>query len=214
VIVAAAIAVVDESGMQQLSMRQVAERLGTGAASLYGYVSSKGQLLELVFDELVGQVPLTEPDPARWREQVVEMMSDLRRVLVAHRDAALAGLGRIPTSDKTLRAAEALVATLRAGGLDERAVALGMDQLVLYVCADAFEESVLVDAGMDPHAVAAYHAQVHTFFEALPAVQFPVLASLANALTSPDGDERFAFGLDVLLSGLEAVGRRREREDG
>src|SRR5215469_8232639 len=75
-IVAAAIDVLDEAGMAGLSMRKVADRLGTGAASLYAYVSGRDELLELVFDELVGQVELPEPDPKRWREQLMEMMYD------------------------------------------------------------------------------------------------------------------------------------------
>jgi len=65
-IVAASIEVLDEAGVAGLSMRRVADQLGTGAASLYAHVSGKDELLELVFDELVGQVPLPEPDPAIW----------------------------------------------------------------------------------------------------------------------------------------------------
>src|ERR1700749_5234049 len=99
-IVAAAIEVLDETGVSGLSMRGVAQQLGTGAASLYAHVSGKDELLELVFDELVGRVPLPEPDPKIWREQVRQMLRDLRAVLISHRDAALAGLGRIPTSPK------------------------------------------------------------------------------------------------------------------
>ena len=69
-IVTAAIEVLDEGGVAGLSMRRVAEHLGTGAASLYAHVSGKEELLELVYDALVGQVPLVEPDPATWREQL------------------------------------------------------------------------------------------------------------------------------------------------
>ena len=130
---AAAIEVLDEAGVVGLSMRRVADRLGTGAASLYAHVTGKEELLELVFDELVGQVPLPEPDPKIWREQVRQMLRDLRGVLISHRDAALAGLGRIPTTPKALVAAERLAATLRAGGLSDRVIALGLDQLTLYV---------------------------------------------------------------------------------
>ena len=193
----------DEAGIEKLSMRQVAERLGTGVASLYGYVSSREELLELVFDELVGRVPLPDPDPKHWRQQVFEMLDGLRHQLAAHRDAALAGMGRVPTSGKTLRAAEVLVTTMRAGGISDRNIALGFDQLVLYVCAYAYEESVFAHSGMQPEAVADYYRQVHTFFHALPPGEFPTLASLADAMTGPDGDERFAFGLDAILKGLE-----------
>lgn len=207
-IVAAAIAVLDESGIERLAMRHVAQRLGVGVASIYGYVANREELLDLVFDELVGQVRLPEPDPARWREQAVAMLTALRRILGDHRDAALAGMGRIPTTPNTLRAAEALGATLRAGGLSDRAIALGFDQLTLYVCAHAFEESLFANVGMSPEAVAQYHQQVDAFYRALPASEFPVVASLADEIVGADGEERFAFGLDVLLSGLEALSAR------
>ena len=85
------------------------QRLNTGAASLYAYVSGKDELLELVFDELVGQVALPEPDPATWREQLIKLLRDFHDVLVSHRDAALAGLGRIPTTPRALVAAEGIV---------------------------------------------------------------------------------------------------------
>jgi len=204
-IVTAAIEVLDEAGVAGLSMRRVADQLGTGAASLYAHVSGKDELLELVFDELVGQVPLPEPDPKVWREQVRQMARDLRGVLMSHRDAALAGLGRIPTSPKTLAAAETLVAVLRAGGLSNRAIALGVDQLTLYVAAEAFEEGLMEHGGMTSTDVQRYYDDVHAFYLRLPADRFPVLASVAAEMTGPDGDERFEFGLDVLIAGLESV---------
>lgn len=204
-IVAAAIDALDEGGMAGLSMRRVAERLGTGAASLYAHVSGREELLELVFDELVGQVALPQPDPSIWREQIHQMMGGLRAVLVSHRDAALAGLGRIPTSPKVLTAAEVLVAVMRAGGLSDRVAALGLDQLILLVSATAFEDGLMEHGGMSPEEVDRYHADVHVFYEALPAERFPVLASIAAEMTGADGDERFEFGLSVLIAGLEAL---------
>ncbi|HUA70445.1 MAG TPA: TetR/AcrR family transcriptional regulator [Solirubrobacteraceae bacterium] len=203
-IVAAAIEVLDEAGVVGLSMRRVADHLGTGAASLYAHVSGKDELLELVFDELVGQVPLPEPDPKIWREQIRQMSRDLRTVLVSHRDAALAGLGRIPTTPKALVAAERLAATLRAGGLSDRVIALGLDQLTLYVSAEAFETG-LMEHGRDAEDVQRYYEDVHAFYMRLPADRFPVLASAVDDIVGADGDERFEFGLDVLIAGLEAV---------
>jgi AcrR family transcriptional regulator len=207
-IVAAAIEVLDESGVAGLSMRRVAERLGTGAASLYAYVSGREELLALVFDELIGRVALPEPDPKRWREQVHQALGDLLEILTAHRDAALAGLGRIPTSPKALLGADTLAAVLRAGGLSDRTVALGLDQLLLYVCACAFERGLFEHSGMSQEEIDEYFAEVNRFYAALPAARFPVLASIGDEMAAYDGEERFRFGLDVLLAGLEAVDRR------
>ena len=206
-IVAAAIEVLDETGVSGLSMRAVAQRLGTGAASLYAHVSSKEELLELVFDELVGRVPLPEPDPERWREQLHQMAADLRQILISHRDVALAGLGRIPSSPKVLEAAEVVVAVMRAGGLSDRVLALGLDQLMLFTAASAFEDSLYEARGLTPEELAGYFDDVHAFYQRLPVDRFPVLASIADPMTGPDGDERFAFGLDALLSGFTALSR-------
>ena len=136
-------------------MRGVAQQLGTGAASLYAHVSGKEELLELVFDELVGRVPLPEPDPARWREQIHQMAGDLRRILISHRDVALAGLGRVPSSPKVLEAAEVVVAVMRAGGLSDRVLALGLDQLLLFIAASAFEDSLYEHRGLTPEELDA-----------------------------------------------------------
>jgi AcrR family transcriptional regulator len=207
-IVAAAIDVLDEAGLAGLSMRKVAERLGTGAASLYAYVSGRDELLELVFDELVGQIPLPQPDPKRWRDQLTELMYDLHKVLVSHRDAALAGLGRVPTTPNTLAASEALVGVMRAGGLSDKVIALGLDQLTLFVVGTAFEQSMYEYGDMSRAEVEEYFGEVHRFFSALPSDRFPGLASIADELGAYDGDERFRFGLDALIAGLEAVSRR------
>jgi len=203
VIVAAAIEVLDEEGVAGLSMRRVADRLGTGAASLYAHVSGRDELLELVFDALVGQVKLEAPDPARWREQVHRLMRDLRDILASHTDAALAGLGRVPTAPQTLAAAEVLTGVLRAGGLSDRVIALGFDQLILYVSASAYEEGLYRKA--EPGEIERYFAGVHAFFSTLSADRYPVLTALAPHMTGPDGDDRFEFGLNVLIAGLEAV---------
>ena len=153
----------------------MAEHLGTGAASLYAHVSGKEELLELVYDALVGQVALVEPDPATWRDQLRQIMRDFHDVLVSHTDAALAGLGRIPTSPQTMAAAEVLAGIVRAGGLCPKVVALGLDQLVLYVSATAFEDG-LFRRGMDEEEMLRYYAGVHAFYAALPAERYPVLA--------------------------------------
>src|ERR1700748_3245060 len=78
-IVAAAIQLLDREGLTALSMRRLGEQLGAGAASLYWHVGSKDGLLDLVLDELIGEVEIPAPDPARWQEQLKEMARSQRR---------------------------------------------------------------------------------------------------------------------------------------
>ena len=68
-IVATALDVLRAEGMDAVSMRRVAAELGTGPASLYAHVTGKDELLDLLYDQVVGAIPLPEPDPARWQEQ-------------------------------------------------------------------------------------------------------------------------------------------------
>ena len=125
--------------------------------------------------------------------------------LRSHADAALAGLGRIPTSPQALAAAEALVATLRAGGLTDRVIALGFDQLILYVSANAFEDSLYTKDKADEAELIRYFAEMHSFFQALPPDRFPVLTALAPVMFGNGGEERFDFGLNILIAGMEAA---------
>jgi AcrR family transcriptional regulator len=204
-IVAAAIQTLDEAGVAGLTMRRVADVLGTGAASLYAHVSGRDELLELAFDELVGQVPLPEPDPDRWRNQLRRMLLDLYGTLVAHSDAALAGMGRVPTSPRALDATERMTVLMSLGGLTERVIAFGIDQLALFVCATAFEDGILERSGMSPEEEARYWADLHVFLDNLPPDRYPAMARIRPHMTGHGDRERFEFGLDAMLAGLEAL---------
>ena len=119
-------------------------------------------------------------------------------MLVSHRDAALAGFGRVPTTPRALVAAEAVVGVMRAGGLSDRVIALGVDQLILYVAASAFEQSLYEYGEMSSEEVEQYFEDVHDFYSSLPARAFPVLASIADDIVGFDGEERLQFGLEAL----------------
>ena len=207
-IVTAAIEVLRSDGVDGLSMRLVAKRLGTGAASLYVHVANKDELLELIFDELVSRVPIPEPDPARWQEQLRDMAIALRAELQTFSQVALAGLGRIPISYRSLAAAEGTLALLHAGGLPPKVIGLAADLLALYIVAGVFEESLFEKRGMNEDQIGQYVQQIHDFYAALPADRFPMMAMMAAELTSGDSHDRFLFGLDVLIAGLIEVGKR------
>src|SRR5689334_8495507 len=68
-IVGVAIAIADAEGLDAVSMNRVAKQLGTGAMSLYRYVASKEELLALMIDAAIGDVPTT-PQTGDWRERL------------------------------------------------------------------------------------------------------------------------------------------------
>jgi AcrR family transcriptional regulator len=210
-IVAAALKILRAEGIDALSMRRVAAELGTGAASLYAHVAHKDELLELLLDEVTGEIPLPEPDPARWQEQVRQIWMDARAALARNGDIARVALGRVPMGPNSMRTAEVTMAILRAGGVPDKTVAWAVDVIGMYVAANAIEgalHSANQKAGRDP---AEYMAAVTSHFAALPADRFPTIAALMPMLTSGDAEERFAFGLDLLIQGLAAQGAAERR---
>jgi AcrR family transcriptional regulator len=205
VIVAAALRILRAEGIDALSMRRVAAELDTGAASLYAHVAHKDELLELLLDEVAGEIPLPEPDPERWQDQIRGIWTAAHAVLARNRDIARVAIGRIPLGPKALRVTEVSMAVLRAGGVPPRAVAWAVDVVGLYVAANAVEGAEYVvqqRAGRDP---AEYLSQVQDHFAALPAERYPVIAALRGEMTSGSGDERFSFGLDMIIRGLESL---------
>ena len=207
-IVDAALAIVDREGLDAMTMRTVAHALGTGAASLYAHVRSKEELLELVVERVIGEVRLPgDPDPARWREQVKELAREMRAVFASHRDLARASFARVPLGENALRGSEWMIGALRAGGIADPVVALACDLLPLYVMAIAYEEGLYLAESASPEEFDAFFAQMRDYFASLPVSRFPGIVSLAGPLTASADVDRFEFGLDVLLAGLEAISR-------
>lgn len=201
-IVAAALEILDAEGLDAINMRRVAAELGTGAGSLYWHVNDKDELLELLFDQVVAEIRVPDPEPDQWRSQVKEVSREIRRVCLRHGDVARIALDHWPVGPNALVFAEGLLAILRAGGLPDRACAWASGLIPSYVGWFALEEylvreSQAGDEAGSPEAVQDYLAS-------LPAARFPNLFAVLGEMASGDADERFEFGLDVLVSGLAA----------
>src|ERR1700744_4848482 len=82
---AAAIGVADAEGLDAVSMRRVAAELGTGAASLYRYVETRDELLDLMTDAAAAEYDLTPPpgpaDAGDWLASLVALREQGRATL-------------------------------------------------------------------------------------------------------------------------------------
>ncbi len=208
VIVDAALRLLDREGASGLSMRRLAEELGSGAGAIYWHVANKEQLIQLMFDRVIGDLPLPEVEPARWQEHIKQAARDARDAMTAHPGLAELSFGRIPLGPNAVRYFEWHLSVLRAGGLPDRVAALAGDLIHLYVDSFSFEECV----GMSPpsgeeSSVADFIGELRAYFASLPADRFPNITELAGELTSGGSDVRFEFGLDILVAGLAAHAR-------
>ena len=112
----------------------------------------------------------------------------------------------------SLVSSQALLSIPRSGGLSDRICACAADLLALYTVMSGLEvgSAGLTRGGTEEEQAACY-GRVHDYYASLPPARFPTLTSLGDALTSGDADERFAFGVDVLLGGSEAMALREAR---
>jgi TetR/AcrR family tetracycline transcriptional repressor len=207
-IVDAALRILDADGLDAVTMRRVAEELGTGGASLYAYLESKEALVAALFDRVLEEIEIPPSRPDRpWPDQVKDALRETRRVLAAHRDVARATLGNIPTGPNALRASEWVLGELRRSALSDQSIGYAMDLLFLYVNSVAFEESIFEGRGMAHADLAAFTEQIHRYFSELPPDRFPNLTAMAGPLTTfdPENDARFEFGLNVLMRGLASL---------
>ena len=202
VIVETALRILDGEGLEGLSMRRIAEELDTGAASLYWHVGSKDGLLDLLFDHVIGEQQVPEPDPARWREQLKEVGRMQRATILRHRDLVAVSLGRIPMGPNALRFSERVVGILRAAGVpDDLAVA---GHLLLISTINGFTLDETAETAEDDGEETAALAQdaARDYIASLPPAQFPNLTAVADKYAAVDRDERFELLLDLFVDGL------------
>ena len=216
-IVAVAVEQMREHGYDAVTMRSIARELGTGPASLYAHVANRAELDQLVVGWVCGQWQIPDPDPERWDDQLRASMVDLLELYRANPGVARCTLGMIPLQPSLLMVTERLVALLKAGNVSDQHCAWFVDVAALYVASVAVEEDIWRERhrGQDADEAAAVEhltedavvAEVRQVFRSLPAEHFPLLSTMAETMTAGSGDDRFAFGVDLLVGVLKAMGR-------
>lgn len=212
-IVDAALRLLDQQGLEGLSMRRLGEQLDTGPSSLYAHIRNKDELLDLLFDRVAAELHMPEPDPTRWQEQLQEFMRRSRLLMLEHRDIARISIGRIPVGPNVLRWVEWILHLLREAGFPDKVAAYAGDLLGLYIGAYAFEESLgmasPVGEDLPPNEI---REMIREYYTSLPPDRFPHLTSMVDLLMSGDQDERFEFGMKTLIAGLESLATAEDSE--
>ncbi len=205
-IIDAALAIVGKEGVDALSMRRLAQALDTGPASIYVYVANRDELWDLIFDAAVGTIETEPTDPARWREQLHALAGRMVHMMaVEYPGMARLAMARIPVGENALRTSESLLSLLKAGGVSDQAAAYAADLLSMYVTATAYEQSLYAQLYNDPDHERREVERIAERFASVSPERFPTIFALREELTSGDGEERFALGIDVLVNGLLAT---------
>jgi TetR/AcrR family tetracycline transcriptional repressor len=208
-VVRAALALLDEVGLDALTMRRLADRLDVKAASLYRHVRNKDELLALLGDEISAEIPMPRSDGS-WRDQLIESGWNVRRGLIAHRDGARVLASTPPAGPRRLRHVEAILRILRAAGLSDRDAARAAYHLNNFVTEFAADEGRLATyvATVPGASRRKILAEVRRQFRSLPKDEYPTIVALADHLTEDAQDELFQFGIDMCLRGIQALAKR------
>src|SRR6476646_2069850 len=201
-IVDTALRLLDRDGLDQLSMRRIADELDTGPASLDWHVGSKDGLLDLVFDRVIGEQEVPDPEPDRWQEQLKEVARSMRATILRHRDIVRISIGRIPMGPNALLFSERILAVLRGGGVPDRLAVTGHHLLFAIVNGFTLDETVdLGDEGAAPVDQAS-DDMARDYIAALPIDRFPNLVAVADHYAFADSDRRFDLLIDLYVDGL------------
>ena len=203
-IIVAALRLIDERGLERLTMPRLGAELGVEAMSLYKHVPGKEAILdgvrELLLREFAESIAPDDGDPG-WRSQLMRFATAYRALGLAHPEAfGLLAQDRERTYLAGREVAEAGLERLIAGGLDHRSAVLAQRTVVRFVLGFA-----LIDHAAERAPRAATDAEL-----AAVRVEQPLVGELMSSLTAGEADqELFDFGLEALLAGLETVIARR-----
>jgi AcrR family transcriptional regulator len=198
-IIGTAFGIVEREGYQALTMRRVATALETGPSSLYAHVVNKEDLDELLIGRLCAAIDFPAPDPATWRQQILDVCAQLRDQYLRYPGISRAAFAVAPSNLDTLRVSEGMLALLLAGGTEPQVAAWAADALVLYVNAYSLEISLVSNHGDGDWVVS--RDEMLRRFAALPAT-FPNTRRYAAELTAGTGHDRFDFTIGLMIDGL------------
>lgn len=202
-IVPAAIEILDTDGVEGLSMRTLAAKLGAGTASLYWHVANKDELLELALDDVQGEIAIPAVGKVGWRAAVGALAAGIRDTALRHPwMIGLAGV-KPPIGPKAMRLNDVAAGMLAAAGFSGAAVSRISALLSAYAMgAAAAENSCRQGAAQPGQAAGQMRASIEAHWRSV-AEQYPNLAHWRSENPSATFDQdTFLFGLDRILDGI------------
>jgi AcrR family transcriptional regulator len=201
-IVRAAIAIADGDGLAAVSLRRVGASLDAGPMRLYGYLSTKEDLLDLMIDAVYGEIVSAGPITGDWRDIFRTIAQRIRRACHEHPWFIDLLGGRPHLGPNALALLEASLAALNnLPGFDAIDVVMrAMGTVNAYMIGAIRGESSDLKSGMNK---AEWQKVWWPYLERVIATgHFPMLAKVVRDASHPSPDNVFDAGLETLLDGL------------
>ncbi|MFF2022149.1 TetR/AcrR family transcriptional regulator [Streptomyces sp. NPDC058171] len=212
-VVSSAVALADADGIEAVTMRRVAERLGVTPMSLYTYVPGKAELLTLMLDWAYLRMPRTDPGPgAPWRERVTAVADDNRALFLRHPWIAEQATVRPVLGPGVLGKYEHELRAFEGTGLGDVETDCALSHLLGFVESVARgslqSRSIPRDTGQSDDEWWAAHAPL--LEEVLDPERFPLASRVGSAAAHAyrgvySAEHAYAFGLRCVLDGFAAL---------
>jgi AcrR family transcriptional regulator len=198
-ILAGALNLLDREGLDAFSMRRLAEELGVGTMTIYGYFRNKDELLDAVVDagaEAIAQAVSEEDGGGSWKARLRDLMLRIRQRHIEHPAIVELRYKRPLLSPGALSVTEVAMRILRDAGFGKREAAEVYRVLFIYT----FGFSAF---GPGPQSMTDRDRSLEAL-SALPADRYPTLVDAAQEASETMADQAlYELGLDALLDGLE-----------
>ena len=201
----AALELLNEVGIDALSTRRLAERLGVQSPTLYWHFKNKAALLDAMSEAIVlAHHRLAQPGPQEpWQDWLLADGRSFRRALLAYRDGARLHAGTRP-GESQRGSIEARLALLCAAGFEPGAATLLMMSVGRFVVGWVLEEQATQQPDAPPSSAV----------QGPDGTRYPLLAQGWAATVGSDADAVFERALRLLVDGAAAqLAARRKRPD-
>lgn len=208
-IVAEAVRILDVEGVDALSMRRLGTALNAGATSLYRHVANRDELIELVVDEVYGEITVPDgDDPERWRDAAVVGAQSVRAMILRHPWVAslLGSVGLSYLGPNVMRLNERLLAVFVTAGFPGDEVEQAISAVISYVVGMGTTEAAwLTTVAKSGKSEREWAEQLRPAVEEAAREHPHQRERIAKADADPERlrDEKFRYGLERMLDGLE-----------
>jgi TetR/AcrR family tetracycline transcriptional repressor len=211
-ILTASLAIVDEGGLDALTMRAVADRLGVYPNAIYWHVRSRSGLIGAVSTKVFDEIRLPDQRDVTWQDWIRAMAREVRQAMRRHPNLAqVIGTELVPTT-RAMPFIERVLSVLTAAGFDDERLPAAYNSVIGFAIGWPTLELSTEPAGQDPSWKEGFASELDDLNPlAFPVLvrALPTLRNSAYMLRWDSGateplDSSFEFALDILVTGLSA----------
>lgn len=211
-IVRASVSIADVEGLESVTMRRVAHELSAAPMTLYTYVPTKAELLDLMVDSVYEQMPHVDRHGEPWRSRIEGIARENRKLFDLHPWCATVSTVRPPLGPGLMAKYERELQALDGIGLDDVEMDAALTHLLSFVrsaaLADAAARAAVRESGMSDEQW--WNANAPYLSRALDENKYPTATRVGSAYgaahrTAFSANYAFAFGLERVIDGLGAL---------